>query len=456
MAIQTRTVTVPIGNPAVGPSLTIENIDLRIYGRNREPLSTAGTGLVVDPGNESVTILGLPDTPGVNYAITLEIDFSRQAIHWPLDVPREYWVIAAGEAGKDFDDFHPVHLVDGDPGATLTITPSEAPGLDYFVEGFTFPAGTSGSLSFHGVQRQKARNWTVSNALVPAGIKPIAQIEREVIMTHLTNRWNRVDLPQVSDPGYGRDSICPIIFYDQDFNPSKPSDVRRLSEYAVEELKGHGFRTLDIADGTWSGQKLPLSLVTTDVAVANPSATPDDVRWILDTGGGPGTGFVVFPQSKVEPGATVTFSVQEAAEPDFTADVEATNLQGVGFLVVNLAEVRAEAADVGSVGSKVAHINVRIMIAAARASAPKTPEVYAGALASIFREVRWVSDPGAAQPSLLRDMADSSISIIRQWRQDVLSERANRLSEHSGWIWFLFQFTLRRQYRPAIAGNQVP
>lgn len=289
-------------------------------------------------------------------------------------------------------------------------------------------------------------------------VKGVAQVEREVITTYLTSRWTRSFLatvpgaPPVPDPGYGKDEICPVLYFGQPFDPSKPKDVAALSAYAVNELRGYGYYTLDIQDGTWSGQGLPLSLVTTAVTVVNPVPDPENTQWILETGAG---SYVVFPQSKVEAGATVTFDVQAGAEPSFTASVAASQLHGVGFLTLNLAETQVEGLDVGTRGSQVAKLLVRVMIAASPPTAPKTAEIYAAAVAALFRGVMWVSDPSAPEGDLLRDMADSGVSLIRHYRRrDPIQERPNRISEQSGWAWFVLQFVLRRQYRVPVVGRQ--
>lgn len=289
-------------------------------------------------------------------------------------------------------------------------------------------------------------------------VKGVAQIEREVIATYLTSRWTRSFMatvpgaPPVPDPGHGKDEICPVLYFGQPFDPSKPKDVAALSTYAVNELKGYGYYTLDIQSGTWAGQQLPLSLVSTTVIVVNPVAAPENTQWILETGGG---SYVVFPQSKVEAGATVTFDVQNEAEPSFTATVAASQLHGVGFLTLNLAELQVEGLDVGTRGSQMARVMVRVMIAASPPAAPQTAEIYAAAVAALYRGVMWVSDPSAPEGDLLRDMADSGVSSIRQYRRrDPIQERPNRISEHSGWVWFVLQFVLRRQYRLPVMGRQ--
>ena len=277
-------------------------------------------------------------------------------------------------------------------------------------------------------------------------VKGVAQIQRELVMTHLqTGRWTRSHVASIAgaapvpDPGYGRDEICPVLFYGQPFDPSKPADVAALSTYAVRELRGYGYYLAAITGGTWDGQELPLNLV--------------DRQWELETGSGP---VAVVPQASVQDGATaVPFTAEGHA--DFTANITASYLHGVGFVVVNLAEMQAEGVDVGSKGSQMSKVMVRFMIAAAPPSAPVTPEVYAATLGSLFRGIMWVSDPNAAEGELLRDMADSGVLIVRNYRRrDPIQERPNRISEHSGWVWFTLQLVVRCQYRLPVAGRQSP
>ena len=275
-------------------------------------------------------------------------------------------------------------------------------------------------------------------------IRGVAEVEREVLTEYLTTgRWTRsfmatVDgAPEVADPGFGRDEICPILFFGQPFDPSKEKDVAALSAYAVRELKGHGLYILDIQDGTWIGQQLPLNLVGT--------------QWLLETLGGP---VEVTPQAAVEDGVTVTFDVVGGGEPTFTADVAASFLHGVGFVTLNIAELQAEALDKGRRGSSNAKIALRVMFAVPPSSR-KTADVYAAAAAALYRGVMFVSDGSKPEGDLLRDMDDSGILVIRQMTgKDPIQERPNWFADKSGWVWFILPIIFWRQYRLPVLGPQ--
>jgi hypothetical protein len=274
-------------------------------------------------------------------------------------------------------------------------------------------------------------------------IRGVSEVEREVVMSYLVSRWKRSELiafpgaPAVSDPGHDKDEICPILYYGQPFDPSNEADVAALSDYSVRELRGWGYYTLAVSSGTWSGEQLPLNLV--------------DVQWVLESP----TGSVnVSPRSPVAPGQTVTFDVEGGGS--FTAAVQASYLHGVGFLVVNLAELQSVGLDAGSRGGQLTRVGIRLMYAVAPPSAPAVADAYAAAANAMLRGVMWVSEPQAVS-GLTRDMADSGITIIRQLqRQDPPQERPNRLSESNGWVWFTSQVVIRRQTRLPVAGRQNP
>lgn len=277
-------------------------------------------------------------------------------------------------------------------------------------------------------------------------VRSIPDVERELVMTYLSSRWIRSQLaalpgvPPVPDPGHGENEVCPVIYYGTPFDPGDPDDVAKLSLYAVRELRGYGYFVVTPQDGDWPGQELPLNIVGSD--------------WVVESPTGP---VVVEPQAAVEDGATVLFVVPDGSHPDFTADVATTTLHGVGFVVVNLSELQVTSLDHGSRGSLMARVLVRFMLACPPAAAPALAEVYAGALAALFRGVTFVPDAGQPDGDLRRDLADSGVTLIRQWhRSDPVQERPNRLSETGGWVWFTAQLILRRQYRPQSVGVQAP
>lgn len=270
----------------------------------------------------------------------------------------------------------------------------------------------------------------------------IAAVEREVLTRYIQNRWTRTAMADYSqgfvvpDPGHDIDEVCPIIWAGQPFDPSKPADLAVLSGYAVNQLRGYGYYTLSIQDGTWAGQDLPLNLSSN--------------QWYLETDDGP---VLVTASDSVEDGATVTFTTSDAEE--FTATVAASYLHGVGFVVLMLTEIGNEQIVLGSNPGYEARTVLRVLIAAPPANSPRLPDQYAGALAMLFRRVKLKGDGAAVSGTAERDMADCGIQYIWQSSRESVTERPSMIGERDGWSWYSWEVQLRRLYRAAAAGLQT-
>lgn len=273
-------------------------------------------------------------------------------------------------------------------------------------------------------------------------MKSIGQVEREVVFEYITSRWKRSKIsalpgvPDVPDPGHGEDEICPVVWYDQPFDPSKSSDLAAVSVYATRELKGYGYWTLDVQDGAWSGQQLPLNLVAG--------------VWTLEA---PGGSVTVLPATTPEDGSTITFTLVD--DSTFTAIVSSTWLHGVGYVVLNLSELRAEKVRPGSNAPFEAWVKIQVMIAAPMARPDEVAEQYMGAVAGLLRGVRIKGDATAAVGTHERDMADAGIYYIYQRDAEAVTERPIRIAERDAWSWHLGSVTVRRLYTAQAAGLQA-
>jgi hypothetical protein len=421
------------------PGLVAADLGLRVYDAAGAPLGAALSVLELEPGQYRVT--NLPSPESGSYTLTWSAGTGGGArVYPPLRRPPNAVVmavrgtVAAGDAApvlyRDQQVYPAALAVDevGDVG-DLRVT-----GIPVDLGEWELVVATP-----HG---QLLAAWpgahppTATSTAIPV-------VERELVMTYLTTRWTRSHLatvlaaPAVPDPGHGEDAVSPVLWYGQPFDPSREADVAALSSYAVRELRGYGLFIVTPATGTWAGLELPLSLVGDD--------------WLLET---PGGSVVATTDDAVATGETVTFDTGSEA---FAGEVAASYLHGVGFVVVNLVELQAEALDLGSRGSVEARLVLRLLVAAAPPSAPAVPETYAAALAALFRGVMWVSDPTAAPETLERRMADAGILIVRQYaRRDPVQERPTRLGDDSGWAWYNQEVPLRRQARAPSIGRQAP
>ncbi len=270
----------------------------------------------------------------------------------------------------------------------------------------------------------------------------IAAVERQAVMTYLTTRWKRSQLelmpsvPPVFNPGHEVDEICPIVFYMQPFDPSKPEDLAAVSAYAAREIAGYGQYLVTATSGPFVGDVMALNILGS--------------TWSLETLAGAEQ---VYPQQDVVDGATVTFL--RGDETTFTGTVEATWLHGVGYVVVNLSELRTERLDRGSRGTDQAHVRMILMFATPTSSGISIAESYAGALASLFCGVHIKADPAAAEGTVERNMADSGIfRIFQRPGLDPVQQRPNQLGARDGWNWSMQTIIIRRLYRVAPIGVQ--
>ena len=272
-----------------------------------------------------------------------------------------------------------------------------------------------------------------------------AQVEREAVMNYLTSRWTRTKIAAfgqgvtVDDPGHGKDEVCPVVYWEQPFDPNSSEDLLEISVYAAEHISGYALLQLEILDGTWIGQTLRLTLV--------------EEQWILAVVGGD---VVVIPAADPIAGDTVSFKVDATGGETFTADVTNTWLHGVGYLVVNLEEMSAGATDVGSSRGVEALVQVSVLIASPPETSPLTPDQYSAAVAMMFRGFVWERDGTAAPGTPEREMFDAGVHNIYQDTREAMQERANHIASMPPWQWYLMKFVIRRLYEaPRVGATSV-
>lgn len=272
-------------------------------------------------------------------------------------------------------------------------------------------------------------------------MKPPAQVEREVLLTYLSGWWKHSKLatlpaaPTVSDQGHGRDVVCPIVYYGQPFNPELITDLYQLSAYTFQELRGYDRFQVTVLDGDWMNETLPLNFT--------------DQEWVLQS---PDGAVAVFPQTEPAEGETVLFVIDE--EVSFSASVAVSWLHGVGYLSINLHELECSKLEAGSNAPYEARVRVTIMIAAPHSLAPSLADQYAGAIARLFRKVRFKADPAAAAGVPEREMADSNVHRIYQSDRDPIEERPNHVGDVDNWAWYRTQIILRRLFTSPSRGVQ--
>lgn len=281
----------------------------------------------------------------------------------------------------------------------------------------------------------------------------IPMVERELVEGYLRTRWARSRLqdidgaPEVPDPGFGRDEICPILWFDAPFKSTSEADVSAVSSFAARELRGFEvFELSDIVGGAWEGQVLPLY-------------SDDGESWRVKVDGADQD---VAPDGPLSVGSSSTF---DSAGGPFTASVGGGWLHGVGFLVINLAEVGPGGTqgrgfyDNGPNGLHERRVQLSLLYALPEEQAIVTAEAYSAAAFALFNGVVFRRDPGAPPSTPQRRMVDLGFTTLRQYPSfDPPPVRAtfwaNR--EDEPWQWWLQQIVLRRQFIPKRAGRQTP
>lgn len=279
-------------------------------------------------------------------------------------------------------------------------------------------------------------------------MRPIVEIERDVIVTYFEAHWNRTqlatfeDAPEVPDPGHGHDELSATTYFGHPFHPAKEADLQALSNFAVREMRGEAIWDLTMLDGPWNGQTLGLT-------------SADGETFILQA---PAGDEVVVPQADLEDGATVPFT---STPGNFSATVAAGWLHGAGFVTLNLTELGPGGPenrghlDTGRRGHQEARVQLHVLIASPPEHSPKMSELYAGAAYAILQGVDFIRDAGAAPGTLEREMADAGLSSIRQLSsRDPAMARANHVGDENGWRWYLFQIIFRRVHRRTRAGRR--
>lgn len=277
--------------------------------------------------------------------------------------------------------------------------------------------------------------------------RPVQEIEREALVTYTSANWKRSRIatfagaPDIPDPGHGRDELCPVSFFGQPFDASKPEDLAALSEFAVNELRGEPLWVLTVLDGPWIGQALNLR-------------SDDGLTWVLS---GPDGDVAATLPEEFEDGGTISVTHPDGT---FSATVSAGWIHGAGFMILNLMDVGAGGFqgrghfDTGRHGTKERRIELSLIFACPPQSCPQLPELYAGAAHAILAGVDFIRDASAAPGTLERDMADAGILAIRQLSTDPVQGRANHIGDARGWRWYKAPYIFRRQFTQQRVGRQ--
>lgn len=277
----------------------------------------------------------------------------------------------------------------------------------------------------------------------------LAELDRQAFTQYYGSHWKRSELttfagaPDIPDPGHGLDEISPVVYYGHPFNPSKAADLEAISAFALQELTGHELWDLDMLDGPFFGQTLPLT-------------SPDGEIFILETLGGPE---LVVPQSDLVDGTTVAFT---STPGDFNADVAAGMVRGTGLVILNITELGPGGIDnrghydTGRRGLKEARLQWDVVILAPVENAPQIAELYAGAAHALLIGVVFVRDEAAPVGTVEREMFEANVQAYRQLAShDPVQARANHIADAKGWRWYLFKVVVRRQYFVELAGRRV-
>ena len=175
---------------------------------------------------------------------------------------------------------------------------------------------------------------------------------------------------------------------------------------------------------------MPLNIVRSQLILTPPS----------------GGDFVVVPSDDVEDGATITLSYEAGSFPGV---VTTGWLHGVGYVVININEIRTTRLTTGSRGTDETETRVTIMIAAPETNSPMLANQYAGALAWICNGAAMRFDALADEGTIEKDMADSGVSWIRQMSgRDPINARPNNIGSRDGWSWFTFSMNWRTLSTP--------
>lgn len=221
----------------------------RVYADGVFEASTVTVTVFIDDDTQ-IDLSGLPDVPGVHYAVTYVFGVTTFVVYYPERDEGSYTatrVVPVRTTGETLGSLTATLVEDGvTSAAVLSLTEGVAGSGDYVISGFPVTPA-SWTLTYDLPFFEFGRRWTISS--LTSGEETPETIGRRLLVEYLRQGF----LGETFD----QKDFCPIAIPGVTFDQEKAADVSPFTSAEVRETVGHAalyiWDARQTDDGTTSG-----------------------------------------------------------------------------------------------------------------------------------------------------------------------------------------------------------